>query len=107
MAVRDPWLGAKPVTHLRRDPDATAATATIFAALSHPLRLRILAWLQHGPHSLGDLSSCLEVDKQLLSHHLVRLRDARMIRCEGRKWSIDPGALPQTQKLLEPALREF
>lgn len=102
MSSRDPWEAAKPVSSLRRDPDATAATATIFAALSHPLRLRVLAWLHIGPLDAHALSRGLEVDKQLLSHHLATLRAAGLVRYEDQSWELDPSALPRIQTLLSP-----
>lgn len=101
MPARDPWEAASPIPELRRDPAATAATATIFAALSHPLRLRVLAWLHQGPLSARELSASLEVDKQLLSHHLATLRAIHLIRYDGQTWAITPRALPRIQALLE------
>ena len=68
---------------LRRDPaEALAAT---FAALSDPVRLRMLSFLSHasGPEtSAGDLVACVCRSQPTVSHHLQTLHATGLVTRE-------------------------
>lgn len=67
-----------PHKQLPSDECIDIAAATL-AALSYPLRLRIVLHLLHGEATGGDLSRTLGVDHTLLAHHLRRLRTAGIV----------------------------
>ena len=59
----------------------------LFAALAHPLRLRVLLALKtHGPLSVGNLTQRFEVEQSSMSHQLAILRRANLLlsSVEGR-----------------------
>jgi DNA-binding transcriptional ArsR family regulator len=61
------------------------AAAQFFQALSHPIRLGVLALLvQHGRKSAGELAIALRVEASSLSHQLRTLKDARLVVAERR-----------------------
>ena len=47
--------------------------------LSDPTRLRLLAILQEGEHSVTALCDALQLAQPTVSHHLGRLRTARLV----------------------------
>jgi DNA-binding transcriptional ArsR family regulator len=53
--------------------------ATILAAMSYPLRMRIVLHLLHQEATGADLSRTLGVDHTLLAHHLRHLRAAGIL----------------------------
>lgn len=66
-----------------RGPTATAddmgahvcqATAELFRALSHPVRIRVVELLQDGPRPVQELLREVGVDASSLTHQLVALR---------------------------------
>ncbi len=72
----------------RAAPSPTATidnAARFFQALSHPVRLGVLAILvQQGRKSAGELSIALRVEASSLSHQLRTLREARLVVAERR-----------------------
>src|SRR3954467_64697 len=54
-------------------------TATTFATLAEPTRLRILDLLRDRPRPVGDLVDALGVSQPGVSKHLRVLRDARLV----------------------------
>lgn len=50
------------------------AKATLFRALGHPARVRILELLQEGERSVGSLQEALELESGGTSQHLAALR---------------------------------
>lgn len=55
------------------------AAATLLRALSHPLRVAIVAELGHGERCVHELVESLEVNQPLVSQHLRVLRGARVV----------------------------
>ncbi|MET8622570.1 winged helix-turn-helix domain-containing protein [Kitasatospora sp. NPDC004669] len=51
-----------------------------FAALSHPLRQRLLFALGHRPATIRQLAAQLDAKKGNVAHHLKVLRDAGLVR---------------------------
>ena len=49
--------------------------------LSDPTRLRLLSVLQHGEQSVSSLCGQLGLAQPTVSHHLGRLRSARLVAC--------------------------
>ena len=62
------------------DEQTAAGMAELFASLSDPTRVRILAALMAGEVNVGDLVQVVGVSKSAVSHQLRRLRDKRVIR---------------------------
>lgn len=54
--------------------------ASLFAALSDPTRLRIIALLLDGEISVGELVARVGLSKSAVSHQLRGLRDKRLVR---------------------------
>lgn len=59
--------------------DAYAGAADVLRALSHPVRLRIVAGLLDGTCCVGPMTSCLDLPQPLVSRHLAVLRDAGIV----------------------------
>lgn len=61
--------------------------ASLFEALSHPVRLRIVAGLLDGGCCVNDMVDCLGLPQPYVSRHLAVLRDAGVIEAhpEGRE----------------------
>ena len=61
--------------------------AELFAALAHPVRLRIVAGLLSGDCCVGTMANCLDLPQPLVSRHLAVLRDAGLVtfEVEGRR----------------------
>ena len=55
------------------------AKATLFRALGHPARVRILELLRDGEQSVGALQKALELDSGGTSQHLAALRRIRIV----------------------------
>lgn len=51
-----------------------------FKALSDGNRLRIVGLLAHRPHSVEELSTCLELGAPTVSHHLAKLASAGLVQ---------------------------
>jgi len=80
-----------------RDDTEVQELAGLLAALSHPVRLRIVEGLLSGECSVGNMVHCLNLPQPLVSRHLAVLRDAGVVRAErqGRVRSyrvVHPGA---------------
>jgi len=69
----------KPAT-ITLDEHAATRLAELFASLSDPTRVRILAALMVGEVSVGSLVSELGLSKSAISHQLRILRDRQVIR---------------------------
>jgi ArsR family transcriptional regulator len=70
-----------------RTVDAETA-ASLFHALSDPIRIEVLELLANGERCVCDLTAALDVAQSRLSWHLKTLKDAGLVsdRREGR-WS--------------------
>ncbi len=65
-----------------------SSAVEIFAALAHPLRLRVLLEIDKlGEATVGDLTDQLGVEQSSLSHQLAVLRKVRLVTStvDGRK----------------------
>jgi DNA-binding transcriptional ArsR family regulator len=64
------------------EPDLAAVTeATVtLKLLADPTRLRIVWNLLHGEHSVNELAGHLGMQPAAISHHLAKLRLARVVR---------------------------
>ena len=67
-------------------PDAAMPTnqlqtfkAQFFRALGHPVRIRILEILVHGPRSVQELQAALRLDQPLVSQQLAVLRHQHVV----------------------------
>jgi DNA-binding transcriptional ArsR family regulator len=54
----------------------------VFKALSHPLRRKIIAMLQAGPRTSGDIASAFDTAWPTVTGHLAVLRDAGLVESE-------------------------
>ena len=61
---------------------------TVFDALAHPTRRRILELLRRGGMTAGALSDAFPVSKPTMSNHFAKLREAGLIQGEQRGTSI-------------------
>ncbi len=68
---------ARPAGHSREE---FAAAASLFRALSHPLRVRLVCGLLNEPQSQTAISRLLGVSQSLISQHLSVLRRAGVVR---------------------------
>jgi len=58
------------------------AADSVFEALSHPVRRRILALLKGGGKSAGEIAGAFSLAKPTLSGHFAKLRAADLIGAE-------------------------
>lgn len=65
-------------------PKAAAARlcAERLKLLADPTRLAILQLLRQGPRQVGEINAEIDIEQSLLSHHLRKLRDARLVFAE-------------------------
>lgn len=97
-----PSLGATAL-----DDSRAATLATMFKALSDPVRLRLLSLIASHPGGeacVCEISATFDVSQPTISHHLKLLRSAGLIDCERRGtwvyyWVI-PSALQQLSSTL-------
>lgn len=68
-------------------PPAEAVEAKLFRSLGHPIRLRVLRFLEAGELTVGDLQERLGIAQSHLSNHLACLRNCGLVetRAEGRR----------------------
>ena len=70
------WRTCVPI-----DEKTAAQTAELFATLSDPNRLRIIAaLLEHAELNVGALAACLGMSESAISHQLRNLRQMRIVR---------------------------
>jgi ArsR family transcriptional regulator len=69
-----------PISAATIDEQTAARLAELFASLSDPTRVRILAALMGGEMNVGDLVQEIGLSKSAVSHQLRGLRDRRVIR---------------------------
>jgi DNA-binding transcriptional ArsR family regulator len=62
------------------DDRKAAEIAALFASLSDPTRVRIIAALMNGEVNVGELVQVVGLSKSAISHQLRTLRDKRVIR---------------------------
>lgn len=82
----------------------TSRAATIFHALSDPIRLDVVNLLVDGERCVCDLMSDLDMAQSRLSWHLKTLADAGLVRTrrEGRwnYYSLAPDTFAEARELL-------
>lgn len=61
------------------DLPTAKAVATTLQALATPSRLLILAHLQHGPSTVGDLTQAVGMEQSAVSHQLRLLRNLGLV----------------------------
>lgn len=61
-------------------------TAVILKLLAQDCRLKILCILRNGEHCACEIIKIIDLPQNLVSHHLNKLKDAKMIK--GRKKSV-------------------
>jgi len=54
----------------------------VFKALSHPARREIVAMLQQGPMSSGDIANAFDMAWPSVTGHLTALKDAGLVETE-------------------------
>ncbi|MER5847737.1 metalloregulator ArsR/SmtB family transcription factor [Streptomyces sp. NPDC002012] len=75
-------------TRERLDAVGTADVAATLQALATPSRLHILARLQEGPCSVGDLAAAVDMEPSACSHQLRLLRNLGLVSGERHGRSI-------------------
>lgn len=65
-----------------------AGINTVFEALSHPVRRRVLALLKNGPMSAGELGDHFDISRPTLSVHFNKLKEAELVSVERRGTSL-------------------
>lgn len=63
-------------------------TNSVFEALSHPVRRKVLALLKGGPKSAGDLADHFDLSRPTLSVHFAKLKDAELVKVERQGTSL-------------------
>lgn len=53
---------------------------SVFEALSHPVRRKIVKVLKNGPQSAGDLADLFDLTKPTMSTHFAKLKKAELVR---------------------------
>jgi DNA-binding transcriptional ArsR family regulator len=79
--------------------------AAAFAALSEPMRLRIIERLASRPMSVGEIAAGLPVSRPAVSQHLKVLKDAALVTVEAagtrRIYHVDPAGLGVIRQWLD------
>jgi DNA-binding transcriptional ArsR family regulator len=57
---------------------------TVFVALAHPTRRRILELLKRGSMSAGELAERFDVSKPTMSGHFAKLKAAGLVQAESK-----------------------
>ncbi len=76
----------------------------VFEALSHPLRIKMVELLGRKERRMEELSEKLAINQSSISHHLVVLREARLLLTERRG---KPAYHRLDKKLLQAALDDL
>jgi DNA-binding transcriptional ArsR family regulator len=58
---------------------AASASDTLFKAIAHPARRRILTLLAASDRTVKELTSCFDMSQPAISQHLRELREARLV----------------------------
>lgn len=98
-----PSLGATAL-----DDSQAATLATMFKALSDPVRLRLLSLIASHPGGeacVCEISATFDVSQPTISHHLKLLRSAGLIDCERRGTWVYYWVIPSALQQLSTALQ--
>lgn len=96
-----------PTSELHLEAGAAQRMATVFKALSHPVRLQILDILSRhsGQVCVCEIERHFSLTQPTISHHLKILRDTKLITSEQRGlWvyhRIEPAAIDDLVPFLE------
>lgn len=74
--------GEGGTTRTRLDAVTAKSVATTLQALAAPSRLLILATLQEGPTTVGDLAAAVGMEQSAVSHQLRLLRNLGLVEGE-------------------------
>ena len=77
---------------------------SVFDALSHPVRRKILQLLKARPLSAGELAEHFELSKPTLSVHFAKLKEAELVSVERQGTSL---IYHLNMSILEEALSGF
>jgi ArsR family transcriptional regulator len=64
------------------------AINTVFEALSHPVRRKVLGLLKQGPKSAGELAEHFDISRPTLSVHFNKLKEAELVVVERQGTSL-------------------
>lgn len=76
-------MSIESISYPVRDLDAAkmARLADILKVISHPVRLRIIEFLEgREPICVGDLRDHLNIEQTLLSHHIIKMKDKGILK---------------------------
>lgn len=97
--------GGDRAVRTRLDLATARQVATTLQALATPSRLLILATLQEGPHSVGDLAVAVGMEQSAVSHQLRLLRNLGLVDGERKGRTIEYRLFDDhVAELLEQAL---
>lgn len=104
-----PVQACDPAPRVRRTltPEAAAGLASVFKALSDPVRLRLLSSIasRSGMEAcVCDLSEGIDLTQPTISHHLKVLRSAGLLTSERRASWVYYRVVPQALQQLSAAL---
>ncbi|NQE93339.1 winged helix-turn-helix transcriptional regulator [Nocardia terpenica] len=107
IGVATPACAATPRTRPSLDAETATELATMFKALSDPVRLRLLSAIASrvGQEAcVCDVSDGIDVSQPTISHHLKVLREAGLLTSERRAswvyYRVVPEALQRLSQLL-------
>lgn len=91
---------------------ASAALASVFAALGDPTRLRLVAVLcAGGAFSIAQLTANTAITRQAVTKHLNILADAGVVRDmkagRERLWQLDPARIEEAKRTLDLIGRQW
>ena len=61
---------------------------SVFKALAHPVRRKILVMLRKRPHTAGELSGAFDLSKPTLTGHFAKLKEADLIYSDKHQTTI-------------------
>ncbi|MFI9534382.1 ArsR/SmtB family transcription factor [Nocardia fusca] len=104
-----PAQACDPAPRVRQPltPDAAAGLASVFKALSDPVRLRLLSSIasRSGMEAcVCDLSEGIDLTQPTISHHLKVLRSAGLLTSERRASWVYYRVVPQALQRVSDAL---
>lgn len=78
-------------TKTNLDAEKVMRVAEVLKTIGHPVRLQILEALQEKePLSVSEIQEKIEsnTEQSLLSHHLIKLKDRGILRCEKKGMNV-------------------
>ena len=81
---------------------------SVFKALSHPARRRIIAMLRTGPMASGDIAAAFDMAWPTVTGHLTALKDAGLVSAErdgsSIRYRLDISAVEEALAFLAPRM---